>query len=638
MNELYGKEFILKLKSSGYKSAIYAMAEIIDNSVDANAKNIEIILIEKYKQVGQQRRRYIDEVVFIDDGDGMDENKLNGCLTFSTGDGRNDKRIGAFGVGLPNSSLFVGDRVEVYSRGKNEWKYVYLDVNEQLALQKPGYYPASEKVPKLYETSVINPKTVVKWKDLDNIGASRASTLIERCEVLLGRLYRYKLSELNISFRTYSQDDTTTSLSKKVIPFDPLFLTESENFITKYVWESATMPKYNSTTLELAEKKEFNSSYHYKKHIEGCDPKMIKPIFQKFEPYFNFEDSIELNGKEYFWTIKSAFAQRTITNPGLKSGGGTHLGKQLRVKMNGNAQIRGGNIYFVRANREIDCGSFGLYNVTNEKERFWTIEIHFNSDLDKLMGISNTKQSVTFRAIGKNDLDEIPEFVNLNLTQQREYLWQKLTNQILSSISSMKKEINSYYKEFKETLLVALAGDIGIIGPIQPINPPNVFPGQSKWTDKEVKETTKMLKEKMMQLSELDIKKQVQKFADNQTKTIVLYTPNGTNNLFEIKPKIGKLITLINTEHRFYINVLQPLKEARFLNPFATPIEMFISSMALKMNELINQDKERYEDILIEYIDLVGVSLSALLSKGKIELKLDEIEERFKEAFGEFNL
>lgn len=34
-------------------------------------------------------------------------------------------------------------------------------------------------------------------------------------------------------------------------------------------------------------------------------------------------------------------------------------------------------------------------------------------------------------------------------------------------------------------------------------------------------------------------------------------------------------------------------------------------------------------------IDLIGVSLSVLLSKGKIELNIDEIEERFKEAFNE---
>ncbi len=44
-NNLYGSRFIEKLVSSGYKNPTYAMAEIIDNSVDAKAKNIDIILV-----------------------------------------------------------------------------------------------------------------------------------------------------------------------------------------------------------------------------------------------------------------------------------------------------------------------------------------------------------------------------------------------------------------------------------------------------------------------------------------------------------------------------------------------------------------------------------------------------------------
>ena len=52
MNNLYGNRFIEKLVSSGYKSPTYAIAEIIDNSIDAKAKNIEIVLIEENTREG----------------------------------------------------------------------------------------------------------------------------------------------------------------------------------------------------------------------------------------------------------------------------------------------------------------------------------------------------------------------------------------------------------------------------------------------------------------------------------------------------------------------------------------------------------------------------------------------------------
>ena len=46
-NALYGNRFVEKLQSSGYKSPTYAMAEIIDNSVDAESDNIDIIIVEQ---------------------------------------------------------------------------------------------------------------------------------------------------------------------------------------------------------------------------------------------------------------------------------------------------------------------------------------------------------------------------------------------------------------------------------------------------------------------------------------------------------------------------------------------------------------------------------------------------------------
>ena len=164
-NSLFGPKFIEQLRSSGYKNPIYAMAEIIDNSVDAKATEIDITIVEQNINNGVKRTRKIKDVFFIDNGTGMTESEINGCLRFADGAGRNNERIGAFGVGLPNSSIFVGKRVEVYSKDKinNQWNYVYLDIEEQLKQSNLAYNLAINKKPD-FSKEQINLNI-----DLDNV-------------------------------------------------------------------------------------------------------------------------------------------------------------------------------------------------------------------------------------------------------------------------------------------------------------------------------------------------------------------------------------------------------------------------------------------------------------------------------------
>ena len=46
MNKLYSSNYIVNQRSSGYKSTVYAMAEIVDNSVDAESTKIDIVFSE----------------------------------------------------------------------------------------------------------------------------------------------------------------------------------------------------------------------------------------------------------------------------------------------------------------------------------------------------------------------------------------------------------------------------------------------------------------------------------------------------------------------------------------------------------------------------------------------------------------
>jgi hypothetical protein len=59
---------IQAMRDSGYKNTAYALAELIDNSVQAEAKNIEIICLEEMVQLADRRRKRLTKIAVLDDG------------------------------------------------------------------------------------------------------------------------------------------------------------------------------------------------------------------------------------------------------------------------------------------------------------------------------------------------------------------------------------------------------------------------------------------------------------------------------------------------------------------------------------------------------------------------------------------
>ena len=64
------------IRSTGYNSADNAIAEIIDNSIEADAKETFIIV----KECDPCKKNGIEEIAFLDNGKGMSENILGACL------------------------------------------------------------------------------------------------------------------------------------------------------------------------------------------------------------------------------------------------------------------------------------------------------------------------------------------------------------------------------------------------------------------------------------------------------------------------------------------------------------------------------------------------------------------------------
>ena len=638
-NQLYGKEFILRERSSGYRSTSYAIAELVDNSVDAEAKNVDIYFIDKVQNKKNSSRTAVSEIFICDDGKGMGQERINSCLTFSEGEGQADDRIGSFGVGLPKSSISIARRVEVYSREDADsiWRMVYLDIDELIKREVPAYSAAIELNPDFpfMEDRIGKYKTIIRWQKPDRVDYKKGSTLSSHLLKLFGRLYRYRLGK-GLSLKTISlvenQDGRFASEENSALMYDPLFLTPGRTYISDKVWDSLdNVGVYKHST--LGHMPEFNSHTYYRKYTEGYSREQgCSAIFEGFEGYNDVEHEILLNGKTYKWKMYASYAPKDITNPGLRSGGATVLGKAIGEKMDGSINFKSGNIFFVRADREIDFGSFGMYKASDVKNRFWTIEVHFDSELDELMGLSNNKQSVQFNHVRKNEIEPIKKGEALSLGAMREHLWSDMTYWILKAIKEINKVHSGYSRDFISMEKAAIKESDGSgVGPIESVEPAIIqaLPLGKTWSEEVVNEVTDFLKSRFMSLELDKIKEQVQHYADGKTNTLVLYAPNDTRDLFELVAIRGKKITLINTNHHYYRNVIAPLKTVPELSVFTLSIEMLISSLSLQMEDLIISNENKYKIPLQNYSNLFSITLSDWIEEGKIEVNIGQyIQER----------
>ena len=87
-----------------------SVADLVDNSIDANAKNVLIRFVKN--------GRRLVSLCIADDGDGMDEKEIKRAMQFAARRPYGAKDLGMFGVGLKTASLSQADILTVVSRAK----------------------------------------------------------------------------------------------------------------------------------------------------------------------------------------------------------------------------------------------------------------------------------------------------------------------------------------------------------------------------------------------------------------------------------------------------------------------------------------------------------------------------------------
>lgn len=220
-----------------------ALAELIDNSIQAKAKNITLIAKDKYTETasGQIVSR-LDELAIYDDGNGMDKETIEGALAVGFSRNKDDPNgIGKFGFGMTVGSVSQCFRVEVYSWQNNGPIYhTYIDLK---ALLESG----EQEIPEIIKVETLplleghndsegmvikESGTLVRWIDLDSrkVQYKTSAGIYNFLNNELGRIYRHYLDDddtygkkRNIKIISLSAEGEVTSTAP-IVANDPLYL------------------------------------------------------------------------------------------------------------------------------------------------------------------------------------------------------------------------------------------------------------------------------------------------------------------------------------------------------------------------------------------------------------------------------
>ena len=350
------------MRDNGYKNAAYALAELMDNAIEAGATHVELLCAEKEVFGNQRNRRRVDQIAVLDNGVGMPPDVLRMALQFGNGtrlDPAQRSGMGRFGMGLPAASISQCRRVDVWTwqNGVENAHHTYLDLDE-IGQRKMGMVPP----PRLREIEPLwkqtgktwgESGTLVVWSNLDKCRWSSSRALINNTEALIGRMYRRFLNSGKVRIR-FAMFDSLSPLpligEKYALPNDPGYLMDVTS--CPRPWDTAAM---------------------FQPWSENGGGNEI--VFQ-----------IPYEGKKHPVKVRFSYA-KSEARAGTNAGGLPH-GQHAK----GNVGVS-----IVREGRELEMEQ-GFVQAYNARERWWGVEIEFPSALDDVFGVSNNKQSARYFA------------------------------------------------------------------------------------------------------------------------------------------------------------------------------------------------------------------------------------------------
>jgi len=349
-----GDAFVRGMRDIGYKSTAFALAELVDNSIQADASSIDIIF-------GFDEGKKPSRLAIVDDGHGMEPKMIRASLIWGAGTRADDPTgFGKYGYGLPSASISQCYRVTVYSKTTgSDWHCAYLDVDEI----REGRWTSGNRIEMPIEQQEEPPAFVVdhlvksnRWETLEH-GTIVVWDRLDRERIDYRRrqdLRNVLITDLGVIYRNFLVGVPMTVDGEPVEPCDPLFLTEGFRYFDLD----------EDRAIEL--------------------PPAIVPVKDKA--------SGEVVGRMRvrFARMPTTFFRRPEFKRSNKSGVNA---------MNERWPIAGANngVIFLRNGRQIAVVSprgSGGGGGNSTTDRYWAVEVDFDANLDHLFSITTSKQQV----------------------------------------------------------------------------------------------------------------------------------------------------------------------------------------------------------------------------------------------------
>ena len=359
---LFPTSFTIRaLRDSRYHNTAYAIAELIDNSIEANAPLIELLCMEEAQPVRWRSRRLVSEIAVLDNGSGMDVRTLLDALKFGGGTRHNaDRGIGKYGMGLPTSSMSQCKRVDVWTWQDGIDSVWHSSIDADAIEQGNHRVPLPDQETAIPETwrragnseifaSVTG--TLVVWSKLDKIQWRTANAIIENTSREVGRIHRIYITEELHTIQAASflkAQPSKRERERRFVANDPLYLMKPTS--TPAPWDNEPM----------------------------------------FKEWATKEYPVTVEGREVTIDVKYSIVKPEAlrTDSVARLPGSEDHGRHARHNI---------GVSVVREDREIVLEDAFLReggSADNPQNRWWGCEVHFRRVSDELFGVDHNKQMV----------------------------------------------------------------------------------------------------------------------------------------------------------------------------------------------------------------------------------------------------
>jgi len=342
--------FVRGIRHLGYRTNVEAIAELVDNSIQAYAENINVVF--GFDADGSSRKP--TKLAIIDDGHGMDPTMMRFAMMWG-GTHRENNRdgLGRFGYGLPCAAVSIGRKFTIYSLPVGGRLHrVTLDLGSMgkgsndadLEMVIPDAKPA--RLPR-FVTDALKEAQPRGWQSgtvviIENIDRLDWTTVVG--------LRRNLVRRFGVAYHKLLRSTSIHVDGEEVRPIDPLFLDPDADLFD----------------------------------LDGDRALALDPVTVLMDGDDGRVGEVTLR---YAWLPPSfAATDKTRDAIGINANDRFPIIKQFH------------GINFTRNGRLIDVQARTPWTVFINNDRYIRVEIEFSAALDEAFGVTTSKQQVSVSA------------------------------------------------------------------------------------------------------------------------------------------------------------------------------------------------------------------------------------------------